>query len=97
MLEPRDQLRQSGKYYQVDGEVVTTRLEENYLLLLKNAVNGRYVRVSDAADFKMTDMVSRSQVVYKPGTYEYFPWLLLGSLVMLLVSMLVPVRLGGKP
>ncbi|MBL0186209.1 MAG: VWA domain-containing protein [Candidatus Obscuribacter sp.] len=97
MLEPRDQLRQSGKYYQVDGEVVTTRLEENYLLLLKNAVNGRYVRVSDASDFKMTDMVSRSQVVYKPGTYEYFPWLLLGSLVMLLVSMLVPVRLGGKP
>lgn len=99
MLEPRDQVGQQGQYYQVEGQVVTTRLEENDLLLLKNRVGGRYVRVSQPSDFKMTEMVSRSQTIYKPGVLELFPWFLLGSFFFLVVAILAPHRIvlgGGK-
>ncbi len=98
LLEPGDRRGQRGKYYEVNGEIVTTRLEENSLLLLKNRVGGRYVRVSEASDFKMTEMVSRSQVIYKPGSLELFPWLLLASFFFLLPAIVLPhrVQFSGK-
>jgi hypothetical protein len=97
MLEPGDRRGQNGKYYQVDGEIVTTRLEENSLLLLKNRVGGRYVRVEKASDFKMTDMVSRAHVTYKPGQQELFHWFLGGAFILLVIGLVLPHRVAlGK-
>lgn len=93
LLSEQDRYSNSNKqFYEVNGEVVTSRLDENVLLLLKNAVNGRYVRVVNASDFQMTSMVSRMETIYKPGQYEFFPWLLIGSFFFLVLSVAIAHR-----
>jgi Ca-activated chloride channel homolog len=90
LLSPQDQQLYSGKeWYENDGEIVTSRLDENVLLLLKNAVGGRYVRVEKASDFTMTQMVSRMEVVRKPGTLELFPYALIVSFCFFVLGLLV--------
>lgn len=77
-------------WYEVDGQIVTSGLEENALLLLKNRVNGRYVRVVESSDFVMTSMISRLETLRKPGQEEYFPWLLIASFLCFLVGVWMP-------
>ncbi|MBU6452564.1 MAG: VWA domain-containing protein [Cyanobacteria bacterium REEB67] len=90
LLSPQDQaLYHDKQYYENDGEVVTSRLDENSLLLLKNAVGGRYTRVEKASDFTMTRMVSRLETVRKPGTLELFPYALLTAFLSLVLAMLI--------
>jgi hypothetical protein len=90
LLSPQDQQIYQGKeWYENDGEIVTSKLDENTLLLLKNAVGGRYVRVEKASDFTMTQMVSRMEVVRKPGTLELFPYALIASFVFFVLGLLV--------
>jgi len=80
----------NGEWYQVNGEIVTSKLEENVLLLLKNATGGRYVRLIEPSDFSMTRMISRMEVKEVKGQYEFFPWLLMASLLAFLVVVVVP-------
>ena len=72
------------------GEIVTSKLDENVLLLLKNATGGRYVRLVEPSDFSMTRMISRMEVKEVIGQYEYFPWLLMAALAAFLVVVIVP-------
>ncbi len=90
LLSPQDQILYQGKeWYENDGEIVTSRLDENVLLLLKNAVGGRYVRVEKASDFSMTRMVSRMEIVREPGTLELFPYALMAGFFFFIVSLLI--------
>ena len=89
LLSQQDQYFNGGKpWYEKDGQIVTSRLEENTLLLLKNKVQGRYVRVEEAKDFSMTTMVSRMEVKYKHGQYEFFPWLLMAAFGFFVIGLL---------
>ena len=90
LLSPQDQvLYQDKKWYENDGEIVTSKLDENTLLLLKNAVGGRYIRVEKASDFSMTHMVSRLEIIRKPGMRELFPYALMLSLGFFVLAMLI--------
>lgn len=92
LLSRTDQLinADSGQWYQVNGEIVTSKLEENVLLLLKNATGGRYVRLVEPGDFSMTRMISRMEVKEVKGEYEFFPWLLMAAMAAFLVVVIVP-------
>jgi hypothetical protein len=88
----------SGRqWYEVKGEIVTSKLEENVLLLLKNATGGRYVRLVEVNDFSMTSMISRMEVKHIPGQYEFFPWLLLASVFAFLAAVVIGNEPDGKP
>ena len=89
LLSPQDQIIYRDKqWYENDGQIVTSRLDENVLLLLKNAVGGRYVRVEKPSDFSMTNMVSRMEVIRKPGVLELFPYALIASFCFLVLGLL---------
>lgn len=91
LLSKLDQNSQYGKqWYEVDGEIVTSRLEENVLLLLKNATGGRYVRLVEASDFSMTRMISRMEVKHVKGQYEFFPWLLIIAAAAFVLAVVSP-------
>lgn len=97
LLSQRDQNSQYNKqWFEVDGEIVTSRLEENILLLLKNASGGRYVRLVDAGDFSMSRMISRMEVKHVKGQYEFFPWLLMLAAAGFLVAVVAPHEAGSK-
>lgn len=97
MLAPIDQNFNSGKqWYEVNGEIVTSKLEENVLLLLKNATGGRYVRLVEVNDFSMTSMISRMEVKHVPGQYEFFPWLLLASVLAFVAAVVIPNEPDGR-
>ena len=98
LLSPTDQTMNSGRqWYEVKGEIVTSKLEENVLLLLKNATGGRYVRLVEVNDFSMTSMISRMEVKHIPGQYEFFPWLLLASVFAFLAAVVIGNEPDGKP
>ncbi|MBZ0189268.1 MAG: VWA domain-containing protein, partial [Candidatus Obscuribacterales bacterium] len=46
------------EFHEHEGQVVTSRLDENALLLLRNMTGGRYVRVSQASDFSIGTLIS---------------------------------------
>jgi len=90
LLSPQDQILYHDKqWYENDGEVVTSRLDENVLLLLKNAVGGRYVRVEKASDFTMTRMISRMEIIRKPGTLELFPYALDAAFIFFVLGLFI--------
>lgn len=69
------------EWYQVDGEVAMSALEENTLLWLKNATGGRYVRVVNSSDFHIGNLLGRIEVKRKKGEQEVFFYpLLIGVL-----------------
>lgn len=66
-IQYRDQ-----EWYEVDGEVQMSALEENSLLWLKNAAGARYVRVVNASDFHIGNLLGRIEVKHKKGEQEVF-------------------------
>lgn len=100
LLSKSDQSRYYGKdNYEHEGQVVTSKLEENWLLLMRNVTGGRYVRVVDPSDFSIGTLVSRAEVTYKPGEQELFFWPLIASTLLLMASLFVPraVRTQSMP
>lgn len=90
-LSPQDQNQFRGKeWYEVDGEVQMSALEENTLLWLKNAVGGRYVRVVRPDDFSIGSLVSRVEVEYKKGEQEVFFYPLIAAFVFLALALVAP-------
>ena len=65
--QDRDQFR-GQEWYQVDGEVAMSGLEENTLLWLKNATGGRYVRVANSSDFHIGNLLGPISAA------QYRPW-----------------------
>jgi hypothetical protein len=64
--------------------------------LLKNATGGRYVRLVEVNDFSMTSMISRMEVKHVPGQYEFFPWLLLASVLAFVAAVVIPNEPDGR-
>lgn len=91
MLSEDDQLasKRGSQWYEYKGEIVTSKLEENDLLMLKNATGGRYVRVVQASDFVMERMISHLETRNVPGKEELFPWFLLAAAVFFVLALLI--------
>jgi hypothetical protein len=91
LLSEEDQIasKRGAQWYEYQGEIVTSKLEENDLLMLKNATGGRYVRVVNSSDFVMERMISHMEMRTVPGKTELFPWFLLAALGFFLLSMVI--------
>ncbi|MBY0359502.1 MAG: VWA domain-containing protein [Candidatus Obscuribacterales bacterium] len=85
-LSHADRQRFYGReFYELNGEVVTTQLDENALRLLANRSGGRYVRVSDAGDFSFSLFAQRLEMIRVAGREELFIYpLALGMLLLIL-------------
>lgn len=85
-LSYADRQRYSGReFYELNGEVVTTQLDENALRLIANRAGGRYVRVVKAEDFSFSLFAQRLEMVHVAGKEELFIYpLALGMLCLIL-------------
>jgi Ca-activated chloride channel family protein len=87
--QDRDQFR-GQEWYQVDGEVAMSALEENTLLWLKNATGARYVRVVNSSDFHIGNLLGRIEVKRKKGEQEVFFYPLLMALIFFGFAVFAP-------
>ncbi|MCA9804528.1 MAG: VWA domain-containing protein [Cyanobacteria bacterium HKST-UBA02] len=91
LLSEADRARYNGQeFYEHEGQVVTSRLEANSLLLLRNMTGGRYVQVTEPSDFSIGRLISNVEVTYKQGKKELFPYALMGGFAFLFLTLLVP-------
>lgn len=95
-LSRADKDRFSGqKWYTLGGQVVTSGLDENTLLYLKNTVGGRYVRVNSPSDFHIGSLTSEADVVLKTGEQELFYFPLMVALVLAALAVVAPCESSG--
>jgi len=92
-LAPPDQYAMRGKdWYEVDGEVAMTALDENTLRYFANATGGRYVRVTAPEDFHIGSLISSVEMKHKPGEQEIFYFPLILAAVLLFLSWVSPME-----
>ncbi|MDZ4838048.1 MAG: VWA domain-containing protein [Candidatus Melainabacteria bacterium] len=97
LLSKSDQSRYSDKkFYEHEGQVVTSKLEENTLLLMRNMTGGRYVRVVNPSDFSIGSLISKADVKRKEGEQELFMWPLMFSALFLFATLFIPRTLKGS-
>lgn len=97
LLSKSDQGRfYNQKFYEHQGQVVTSKLEENTLLLMRNMTGGRYVRVVNASDFSIGNLISKADVKRKEGEQELFHWPLMFSALFLFATLFIPRTLKGN-
>ena len=95
-LPPSDRQQFYNKeFYELNGEVVTTQLDENALRILANRSGGRYVRVNNAGDFSFDNLAQRLELKYRPGRKELFFYPLLLGLVLLTAGWFCTSQVGG--
>lgn len=76
--------------YEFEGQVVTSKLDENTLLLMRNMVGARYVRVVDPSDFRIGMLISKADAKFKEGEQELFMYPLAVAMLLLLASLFIP-------
>ena len=54
------------------------------------------MRLVEVNDFSMTSMISRMEVKHVPGQYEFFPWLLLASVLAFVAAVIIPNEPDGR-
>jgi Ca-activated chloride channel family protein len=90
-LSPNDRYRFADQqWYTMDGEVVTSSLDETTLISIKNAVGGRYTRVDQISDFDMGRLSSGTDVRYIKGEREVFAYPLMLGLLLLALAVAAP-------
>jgi hypothetical protein len=90
-LSPGDQYQfHDQQWFTQDGEVVTSSLDESFLIGLKNTVGGRYARIGEPSDFDMGSLTRNVDVKYIKGERELFVYPLLAGLVLLTLAVLAP-------
>lgn len=90
-LSQQDRIQYRDKqWYEVDGEVQMSALEENTLLWLKNALGARYVRVVQPSDFAIGNLVSRVEVTRHKGREEVFIYPLMLAAAFLTLALVAP-------
>lgn len=91
LLSKADQNRFSrSEFYQHEGQTVTSKLEENTLLLMRNMTGARYVRVVNPSDFKIGNLISKADVTFKDGEQELFVWPLMLAALFLMATLFIP-------
>jgi|AGTN01.3.fsa_nt_gi von Willebrand factor type A domain. len=91
LLSRGDQQRYRDKeFYEHEGQVVNSRLEENNLLLMRNMTGARYVRVVDPSDFHIGMLISSTDVKILEGEQELFMYPLMLSMALFMVALFVP-------
>lgn len=80
------QKMQGREFYERDGEVVTTQIDENALRLFANRTKGTYVRVNQASDFDFSMLAQRIDMKFRPGKQELFFIPLAAGLVLIVLG-----------
>jgi Ca-activated chloride channel homolog len=92
-LSETDQNMMRGKqWYELDGEVVKTSLDENTLRYFANSTGGRYVRVREVSDFHIGSLVGRVAVKQIKGEQELFVYPLIAALLLLGLALVTPME-----
>lgn len=90
LLSKGDQNRfNEMEFYEHEGQVVTSKLEENSLLLMRNRSGGRYVRMVNPGDFNIGSLISGVEVSYKKGKEELFQYFLMAAFALLISALFV--------
>lgn len=76
--------------YEHEGQVVTSKLDENSLLIMRNRGGARYVRMVNPGDFQIGRLISGVEVTKKKGKEELFPYFLMTAFALMLTAILVP-------
>lgn len=86
-LSRQDQYQSYGKeFYEENGEVSTSALDENVLRLLANRAGGKYVRVQSVSDFSFSTLAQRLEMTYRPGEKQLFMYPLMAGAGLLALS-----------
>lgn len=99
-LSDSDREQMPGKeWYEVDGEIVKSALDENVLRYIANAAGGRYVRVADPSDFRLGSLISSVEVKQKKGEQELFYYPLMLAVLFMMLAVIAPLERkdAGKP
>ena len=97
LLSKGDQQRfYDYEFYEHEGQVITSKLEENPLLLLRNRSGARYTRMVNPGDFSIGTLIRGVNVTHVKGKEEFFPYFLAGAFVFLLTALAVTRRPRGK-
>lgn len=92
-LSPADQeANRDRQWYEVDGVVVWTALEENALRYLANSSGGRYIRVNEASDFQLGVIISSVEVKHSQGEHELFIYPLILALLSMVLAVVTPME-----
>ena len=76
----------NGKqFYEVDGEVEKTALDTNLLQLFARAADGKFVMLSKAEDFNITELAGGRQSIDVAGANELFEYPLVAALLCLVL------------
>lgn len=86
-LPATDRRYANGKeFFEENGEIAQTRLDENALKLLANGTGGTYIHVVNGNEFSMEALSRRLDVIYEKGQEELFFWPLVIGLVLLVIG-----------
>jgi len=97
-LSPIDQWHfQDQQWYTLDGQVVTSSLDETTLIGLKNATGGSYTRIDSPSDFKLESLAKGVEVKYIRGERELFMYPLLLALVFAVLTVMASRELFRHP
>jgi len=92
-LAEQDQVQMQGKeWYEVDGEVVRSALDENVLRYIANSASGSYTRISDPSDFQLGSMISSVDAKYKKGEQEIFYIPMLLAVLFFVLAVAAPLE-----
>lgn len=96
LLSRGDQQRfYNQEFYEHEGQIVNSRLEENNLLLMRNMTGARYVRVVTPSDFRIGTLISSTEVKILEGEQELFMYPLMLSMALFMVALFVPRVVRG--
>jgi ribosomal protein L12E/L44/L45/RPP1/RPP2 len=86
-LSPIDQQQFAGQqWYTMDGQVVTSSLDEPTLIAIKNATDGRYTHIESPSDFQIGSLVRGVDVKYIRGERELFMYPLWLALFLAVIT-----------
>jgi Ca-activated chloride channel family protein len=90
-------LMQNGKvYYENNGEVEKTALNETPLIQLANKTAGRYVRLNNANDLEIVSMSKARTISKSKGNRELFGYPLMVAVACGFLGLLVTRQLRGR-
>jgi ribosomal protein L12E/L44/L45/RPP1/RPP2 len=86
-LSPIDQEQFAGQqWYTMDGQVVTSSLDEPTLIAIKNATDGRYMHIEAPSDFQLGSLVRGVDVKYIRGERELFMYPMWLALLLAVIT-----------
>lgn len=76
-------LHNGKRWYEVNGQIEKTKMNEPFLMTLANQTGGQYMRLENFEDLNLHDYVGKKVLENVEGSQELFQWALLGSFLFM--------------